>query len=177
MNRHEKHEARMALFEKKAEGPCDLWEGKFFRNGYGRINLKRGGKWTASNAHRAIYDLICGPIPDDAVVDHLCHNPACVNVDHLQLLSNAENAARKLSAVKTHCANGHELAGENLRIRPNGRRCCKKCQLNAALANRAAMFPEQLAAKRVRDAANARRRRAVRTALKQEQWTCTLKTR
>lgn len=31
--------------------------------------------------------------------------------------------------LKTHCIHGHELAGENLYVKPNGERQCKTCRL------------------------------------------------
>ena len=41
------------------------------------------------------YQWAHGPIPEGMVIDHTCHNKACVNPDHLRLATikqNAENA-------------------------------------------------------------------------------------
>jgi len=45
-------------------------------------------------AHRAFYERYRGPIPDGLHLDHLCRNPPCVNPDHLEPVSNAENLRR-----------------------------------------------------------------------------------
>jgi len=42
-------------------------------------------------AHRVAYELTYGPIPPGLVVRHLCHEPLCVNPDHLLLGTVAEN--------------------------------------------------------------------------------------
>lgn len=33
-------------------------------------------------------------IPDHLTIDHLCCNPPCVNVDHLEVVSGGENSLR-----------------------------------------------------------------------------------
>lgn len=45
-------------------------------------------------AHRLVYWCVHGPIPSGKYVDHICNNRACVNLDHLQLISNRENILR-----------------------------------------------------------------------------------
>lgn len=42
--------------------------------------------------HRAVWDLANGPIPSGMVVRHKCDNPACFNLNHLELGTNADNA-------------------------------------------------------------------------------------
>jgi hypothetical protein len=45
-------------------------------------------------AHRLVWVRHRGPIPDGMQLDHLCRNTGCVNPDHLELVTNAENTRR-----------------------------------------------------------------------------------
>lgn len=59
------------------------------------------------------------------------------------MASNLSNQAKR---AKTHCKRGHPFAGENLSLRNDGRRICKKCRkINAASnANRKASLSSRL---------------------------------
>jgi hypothetical protein len=69
---------------------CWEWVAAKSRSGYGYLGRKR--------AHRAVYSLYRGSIPDGLVLDHLCRNTCCVNPDHLEPVTTAENTRRGLSA-------------------------------------------------------------------------------
>lgn len=74
-------------------GFCWNWTGYRNRGGYGRyMHQKR-----MQLAHRVSYELLVGPVPDGLVIDHLCRNPSCVNPDHLEPVTNAENIRRGLA--------------------------------------------------------------------------------
>jgi hypothetical protein len=45
-------------------------------------------------AYRAIWTETVGPIPDGAVIDHLCERPRCVNPAHLELVTSGMNTRR-----------------------------------------------------------------------------------
>ncbi len=68
----------------------ECWEFNGFRNsdGYGRIGI-RGSK--TDSAHRVMYKLHKGEIPEGMVVMHACDNPPCCNPSHLKLGSQQEN--------------------------------------------------------------------------------------
>ena len=83
--------------------------------------------------------------PAGAVGRHSCDRPSCINPDHVQPGTQAENMidaverGRHPHGRKTHCINGHELVGDNLRIAlRNGReiRKCRACNRAAVRRNR-----------------------------------------
>jgi len=92
-----------------------------------------GYRGTVQSAHRLMYRLLVGRIPNDMQVCHKCDNPPCCNPDHLFLgdqIANMRDMADKKrnKAAKTHCIRGHELSGDNVYWSNNGRRrSCKAC--------------------------------------------------
>ena len=108
--------------------PCTQWTGAIDSYGYGR--LQRDGRWQL--AHRLAFEEQVGPIPDGLTIDHLCAKRDCVNVRHMEPVTNAENVLRgvgptAVNARKSHCIAGHLLSGDNLRLAADGRRECKEC--------------------------------------------------
>lgn len=74
---------------------CRLWQGAVDRYGYGTLSGR--GKGVSNNhhvkikAHRWIWEMAFGPIPEGKVVRHLCDNRLCFRISHLTLGTVAEN--------------------------------------------------------------------------------------
>ena len=112
------------------DGECLIWTGAKAK-GYGMFGRGRKGTgWIA--AHRFTWELLRGPIPKGLELDHLCRNHACVNPDHLEVVTHQENCLRGASpparnALKTHCVHGHPFDKANTRFKREGRRQCRTC--------------------------------------------------
>lgn len=78
-------------------------------HGYAQIGWRRDQSITGTTAHRAAWVHANGQIPAGMTIDHLCKNRRCVNVEHLRMLSNFENARRTDGRdwPLGECANGH----------------------------------------------------------------------
>lgn len=61
------------------------------RNGYSVVGVAPG---RIEYGHRIVWESERGPIPAGMVIDHLCMNRACINIDHLDLVTRAENNRR-----------------------------------------------------------------------------------
>lgn len=70
------------------EQGCLEWMGYYDRLGYGHF-YPEGRK--RHYAHRVAWEIVNGPIPAGLVIRHMCHNPRCVNHDHLQTGTMADN--------------------------------------------------------------------------------------
>ena len=109
-----------------ATADCIIWSGAVNANGYGRVGSPLHGQ---TLAHRLAYMEAKGPIPEGLSIDHLCRVKLCVNPDHLEAVTFAENTRRGIAArsPRTHCRRGHEFTPDNTKIGSDGYRTCRTC--------------------------------------------------
>ena len=131
----------MSHIEKDAATECWIWMAGA-SNGRGYFSSNHGIK----SAYRMAYELLVGPIPKGYVIHHRCHNPLCVNPDHLETMIPGEHTRMHLQkeheqapllprpraqrTPRTHCPHGHALTDDNLvpSALADGLRACRECK-------------------------------------------------
>lgn len=115
------------------DGECWRWTANKNGDGpYGSVTWEGQSR----RAHRVIYELLVGPIPDGHVLDHLlprdCIGTLCCWPGHVEPVTGEVNMLRGVSgpavnARKEVCIRGHRLVGENVRVRIVGGRQSRQC--------------------------------------------------
>jgi len=107
---------------------CWLWLGSLNRHGYGQFHDSFRDQ---NNVHafRWAYEYFNGEISPGLALDHLCRVRSCVNPNHLEIVTNAENNRRGFSISaqnmrKVECKHGHFRWGSSGR---DGNRRCLDC--------------------------------------------------
>lgn len=108
---------RVRLLEKTEKtDTCWLWAGSLTTGGYGQLSI--AGRLT--QAHRLAYELYVGAIPEGFQIDHLCRVRHCVNPDHLEAVTQAENIRRGMSPLAIAWRSGKCRRGH---LRETGKEC------------------------------------------------------
>lgn len=96
-------------------GECWVWLAYRDKDGYGKF-------WDRKKymAHRYVYEKTYGEIPEGKQIDHICHNRACVNPEHLRLVTHKQNQENKVGG-EFRGTNYHAKSGKWLaRLESNG---------------------------------------------------------
>jgi len=109
---------------------CWLWLGSVTYKDYGKLMVNRKNR----PAHRLVYEQLVGPIPEGLTIDHLCRVRSCVNPDHMEPVTAAENVLRGVGPTaenkrKTLCKHGHPLTKSHRR--DSDWRYCRTCSNDA----------------------------------------------
>lgn len=147
------------------EDACWIWDGAKVPSGYGYIRRNKNGKEITIFAHRLMYTIHYGEIPDEMVIDHRCHSEdveaclggllcthrLCVNPKHLRAITAEENkrmakpwrggvfpeSSRKFRRERRGtCRKGHLWVEENMIQRKSGRVDCLPCRKNHSSKNK-----------------------------------------
>lgn len=111
------------------EHGCHISTYSVASHGYAQVGWHAEGRRHGSTAHRAAWTHFNGQIPEGMTIDHTCRVRPCVNPEHLQLMSNRDNARgggghHTTAPVPTgeKCARGHvEL------LYASGAKHCREC--------------------------------------------------
>lgn len=118
---------------------CWEWTGRLNSKGYGVFTV---GSSTAYSAHKWLWELLFGPVPEGMVLDHMCHNKTdcnlgkhcphrrCGNPFHLRVTTPKENtqASPNYLGRRTECKWGHPYVEGSYYMGKVGR-ICYVCQL------------------------------------------------
>ena len=107
-------EQRLARNQERTSGGCIVWTKRKTAAGYGQI--RHEGRSRA--VHRLAWEIERGIPPSGMMVNHVCGNRACFNLDHLELQCHVGN-----SAYLTHPPRS-KSGYRNVYQQPSGRYRC-----------------------------------------------------
>jgi hypothetical protein len=120
-----------------SDSGCWMWTAQINCNGYGVFWLK---EVSTTLSHRILFIVLIKTITLELDLDHLCRVRCCVNPDHLEPVTRAENLRRGRHRCEniTHCPAGHSYSGDNLSMYGNNRQCrtCHRTKARERYAKR-----------------------------------------
>jgi HNH endonuclease len=130
-------------FFSKVNKTDKCWEWTAYRDRLGYGIFRIGKKHV--KAHRAALIISGKEIQVGLDVDHLCRNRGCVNPDHLEVVSHAENVRRgnvgvwqtEMAKTRKTCRNGHPVTLETTYLVKGGKwKTCSICALKSIAKSR-----------------------------------------
>lgn len=112
---------------KGTTGQCWPWQGSVDARGYGHASLPTGRDY----AHRYAYRELVGELDEGMTVDHLCRVRSCVNPDHLEQVTRAENLRRAVPyrrPQKRRLGKCEHEDTDDVYVDPSGKRVCRECR-------------------------------------------------
>lgn len=107
---------------------CWEWQGSLLQDGYGQFSVPVEDKHKLKMPHNYAWILSGGQLPPHGfMLHHICHNPACVNPDHLAVVTRRGHSRLHKVILEAYCKYGHLLNKENIYFRPNGIADCQIC--------------------------------------------------
>lgn len=120
------------LYHLDSSTGCLIWDGAVNHAGYGHFRASSG---KTVRIHRYLYEKQYGLLSEKLVLDHTCGRRNCIELSHLEPVTQLENVRRGKRATlihhntkKTHCIRGHKLTGTNISVSKDGHRRCKVCR-------------------------------------------------
>lgn len=99
---------------------CWLWKGRLDKDGYGKLSVQVNKRSKGKLAHRLMYEIVFGQIPDGKQIDHKCRTRCCVNPFHLEPVTCFANITRGQTGIHNasvvECPRGHPYDLANTRI-------------------------------------------------------------
>jgi len=99
-------------------------------HGYAQIGWQQERRTVTVLCHRLVWIARYNVIPDDMTVDHRCKVRRCINLDHLRLIPNLENARRTAGRdwPLGECVNGHPDVLYWHQPASGGKGYCRECR-------------------------------------------------
>jgi HNH endonuclease len=136
LNASERQKLTFSSYVEEQNG-CLVWNGaktKKGDEGYAIYGVKGEPTFLL---HRRLWIEANGPLSREEHLDHLCRVRACINIDHLEVVTVRQNVVERgmgitaVNAVKEVCDHGHKFSAENTYVwtGANGgrHRICREC--------------------------------------------------